>query len=573
MNRAVKVFTCLAIGSITLQAGLGTAAAAKGLRTEIRRTAHGIPHVTARDYAGLGYGVGYASAEDNLCELMDRMLTIRGERAKYFGAGENGAYVVSDAYHRLVGYTGRVEALLGGPADSRDTPSQDARALLRGFVAGVTRYIRDADVAKLPDERCRGADWVQPVTELDYWRNLYAGQVPFQMAGILGARPPLSQTAAEIRTQTVALTRDDPLPDPEMLGSNAYGLGKQATKSRRGALLANPHYPWDGINRFYRMHLLIPGKLNVVGAGLMNTPLVGIGHTEHIAWTHTVSTARRFGYFELALDPADPTRYLVDGKSIAMLRIPIKITVKSKTGPKEIERLLYVTQYGPVLTTETFPWSTAKAYALTVPPQGLRIVDQYLAIWQARSVDNLRLVLGRYQATQFNTTATDSRGRAFFGDMGMVPNVTTAHAERCATSPLARQQWTKLRIPVLDGSRSDCAWQTDADASAPGIFGPAAAPQLFRDDYVSQSNDSHWLTNPSQPLEGYSPIYGDERTPRTLRTLLGLDIVDRRLKGRDELRGRGFDVDSLKASLFNNRHLGAEIARDDVVRSCIEVTP
>jgi len=578
MNRAVKIFVCAAIGSVTLQLGLGTAIAANGLRTEIRRTAHGVPHVTASDYAGLGYGIGYASAEDNLCELMDRMVTIRGERAKYFGAGDKATNVMSDAYHRLVGHTGRVEALLAGPVDSPNTPSKDARALLGGFVAGVNRYLRDTGVDKLPDTRCRGAGWVRPVTELDYWRNLYVGQVPFQMAGIVGAKPPAPQTTALNLTQPVAVTLDDPLPDPEMLGSNAYGLGKQATKSGRGALLANPHYPWDGINRFYRMHLLIPGKLNVVGAGLMNTPLVGIGHTEHIAWTHTVSTARRFGYFELALDPQDPTRYLVDGKSIAMIRIPAKISVKAETGAndastKEIERVMYATQYGPVLATETFPWTATKAYALAVPPQGLRIVDQYLAIWQTRNVDELRTVLGRYQATQFNTTATDSRGRAFFGDMGMVPNVTSVHAERCATSPLARQQWTSLRIAVLDGSRSDCAWQTDADASAPGIFGPAAAPQIFRDDYVTQSNDSHWLTNPRQPLEGYSPVYGDERTPRTLRTLLGLDIVDRRLKGGDGLAGRGFDVESLKISLYNNRHLGAEIARDDVVQSCIEVTP
>ncbi|MBM4224259.1 MAG: acylase [Gammaproteobacteria bacterium] len=578
MNSAVKAFACVVIGSAVMQLGLGTAVAANGLQTEIRRTAHGVPHITASDYAGLGYGIGYASAEDNLCEMMERMLTIRGERAKYFGAGEKGVNVVSDAYHRLVGYTGRVEALLAGPADSPSTPSKDARALLGGFVAGVNRYLRDTGVDKLPDARCRGANWVQPVSELDYWRNLYAGQVPFQMAGIVGAQPPAPLTAARNLTQTVALTRDDPLPDPEMLGSNAYGLGKQATKSGRGALLANPHYPWDGINRFYRMHLLIPGKLNVVGAGLMNTPLVGIGHTAYIAWTHTVSTARRFGYFELTLDPTDSTRYLVDGKSIAMLRIPTKIMVKAENGMKdsagkEIERVMYATQYGPVLATENFPWTTAKAYALAVPPQGLRVVDQYLAIWQARSVDDLRTVLGRYQATQFNTTATDAHGRAFFGDMGMIPKVTTAHAERCASSPLARQQWTNLRIPVLDGSRSDCAWQSDADASAPGIFGPAAAPQIFRDDYVTQSNDSHWLTNPSQPLEGYSPVYGDERTPRTLRTLLGLDIVDRRLQGRDGLDGRGFDVESLKASLFNNRHLGAEIARDDVVQSCIEVTP
>lgn len=576
MNRQVTATVLALLGSIALHAGLSIAISAdtgktSSMRSEIRRTAFGVPHITANDYAGLGYGIGYASAEDNLCELMDRMVTIRGERAKYFGAGEKDANVVSDAYHRLVGYTGSVEALLAGPAGAPSTPSADARALLHGFVAGINRYLRDTGVEKLPDSRCRGAAWVKPLTELDYWRNLYAGQVPFQMAGIVGAKPPALQAVTLVTDN--ALIKDDPLPDPEMLGSNAYGLGKQATRSGRGALLANPHYPWDGINRFYRMHLMIPGKLNVVGAGLMNTPLVGIGHTEHIAWTHTVSTARRFGYFELALDPKDPTRYLVDGQSNPMIRVPVKISVKTNSGIEEIERVMFATRYGPVLVTETFPWTSTRAYSLAVPPQGLRIVDQYLAIWQARNVDELRAVLGRHQATQFNTTATDSRGRAFFGDMGLVPNVTVAHAERCAISPLARAQWTKLRIPVLDGSRSECTWQTDADASAPGVFGPAAAPQLFRDDYVSQSNDSPWLTNPAAPIEGYSPVYGDERTPRSLRTLLGLDIVNRRLQGRDGLEGRGFDVDSLKTALFNNRHLGGELFRDQLVQLCTEVTP
>ena len=549
-----------------------TTFAATPLEAELRRTAFGVPHVTARDYAGLGYGIGYASAEDNVCELMDRMMTIRGERARYLGAGANDSNITSDAYHRLVGHTGRVEALLNGPANSLDTPSKDARDLLRGFVNGVNRYLRDTGVDKLPDARCRGADWVKPVAEIDFWRNLFAGQVPFQMNGIVAAAPP-AQSAAPAASTAQSRVADDPLPDPEMLGSNAYGLGKLATKSGRGALLANPHYPWDGINRFYRMHLMIPGKLNVVGAGLMNTPLVGIGHTRDIAWTHTVSTARRFGYFELTLDPKDPTRYVVDGESVAMIRIPVKISVKTDSGLSDVERVMYVSRYGPLLATETFQWTATTAYALAVPPQGLRIVDQYLAIWQAKNVDELRTALARHQATQFNTTATDSRGRAFFGDMGMVPHVTSAHAARCSRSPIARGVWETQRIAVLDGSRRDCAWQNDTDASAPGIFGAAAAPQLFRDDYVTQSNDSAWLTNPDAPIEGYSPVYGDEQTPRSLRTRLGIDIVQQRLQGSDGLTGRLFDVDTLKTALFNNRHLGGELFRDQLVGLCREKTP
>jgi acyl-homoserine-lactone acylase len=34
---------------------------------EIRRTAHGIPHIKAGDYGSLGFGYGYGFAEDNVC--------------------------------------------------------------------------------------------------------------------------------------------------------------------------------------------------------------------------------------------------------------------------------------------------------------------------------------------------------------------------------------------------------------------------------------------------------------------------------------------------------------------------
>ena len=56
---------------------------------EIRRTSHGIPHITAKDYGSLGFGEGYAFAQDHLCSLADQVVKARGERAKYFGAGEN----------------------------------------------------------------------------------------------------------------------------------------------------------------------------------------------------------------------------------------------------------------------------------------------------------------------------------------------------------------------------------------------------------------------------------------------------------------------------------------------------
>ena len=44
----------------------------KTLTADIRRTEYGVPHIKADSYAGLGFGLGYASAEDNICELAER---------------------------------------------------------------------------------------------------------------------------------------------------------------------------------------------------------------------------------------------------------------------------------------------------------------------------------------------------------------------------------------------------------------------------------------------------------------------------------------------------------------------
>ena len=45
--------------------------------TTIRYTEHGIPHITADDFTGLGYGYGYAVAKDNLCVLANSYVTVR----------------------------------------------------------------------------------------------------------------------------------------------------------------------------------------------------------------------------------------------------------------------------------------------------------------------------------------------------------------------------------------------------------------------------------------------------------------------------------------------------------------
>ena len=531
---------------------------------EIRRTAFGVPHVKAGDHASLGFGLGYAFAQDNICEFADRILTTSAQRSRYFGPG--GGNLDSDVYHQSLIASGETERLLAGDPDDIDTPSPRARALVRGYAAGISRYVRDVGVDDLPDPRCRGGAWVREVDELDLWTMVHAGLQPIDLAGVATAQPPPSAAAAT--AERLPMAAGDPLPDESADGSNAYALGSDATVNGRGALLGNPHFPWTGHLRFYRMHMTIPGELNVVGAGILSTPIVGIGHNESMAWTHTVSTARRFGYFELQLAPGDPTAYVYDGEVRPMTRRDVTVGVLQGDGTvAPVTRTLYETHFGPMVRTTTLPWTTSRGFALRTPSQGLRAIDQYLDIAGAGSVRELYAALTRYQATGFNTIAADASGEVLYGDLGAIPNVTEDLAAACIISPLGQAFWAS-RVPLLDGSRSACEWRTDPDATMPGVFGPSAAPQLLRTDHVSQMNDSYWLTNPAVPLTDVPRIYGDERTERSLRTRLGLIQIEQRLAGTDGLPGTGFDVRSIQQVLFGNRNLAAELSRDALVGLC-----
>src|SRR5690606_29539174 len=147
------------------------------------------------------------------------------------------------------------------------------------------------------------------------------------------------------------------------------------------------------------------------------------------------------------------------------------------------------------------------------------------------------------------------------------PNVPDAKATGCA-GVLGLVLFPLTGIPVLDGSRSACEWGNDERAVAPGLMPPERIPRLIRRDFTHNGNDSHWITNPAEPLEGFDRIVGDERTERSLRTRIGVIMAQERIAGKDGLRGKGFNLRNLaKVALGNRQYLG-ELWRDDLVALC-----
>lgn len=510
----------------------------------IRWTSHGIPHIKADSWEGLGFGFAHAAATNTVCVLAREIIVVRGEQAKYFGSTESN--INSDAFHQALLNDAKIDEYLA--YGSADNHAMDA-----GYVAGYNNFIK-TKANELPAS-CRGEEWVKPIDIRDL-AKLGLG---------VGIRYGLGRVTSEIATAKpgLELANLGPLDlfvDPQMVGSNALAFGSDLTANGKGILLGNPHYPWHGPSRFHMAHLTLPGEVDVMGVGLITSPRIAIGFTDKIAWSHTVSTALRFTFFRLDLVEGNPMAYRV-GDRVEPIQA-VSVSVDTENGP--VDKTVYLTHLGPVVVSENTPWTDDYVYVMRdVNYENYRTSDQYKAITKAQNVTELKEALAEFQAAAFvNTIAADSSGGALYADMSAIPNVSAELISRCSVE---QQGSGGRRAITLNGSDPSCDWQIDSSAAYPGLMPPSKQPSLITNSYVSNMNDSYWLSNPDQPLEGFSPIIGNEQEPRSLRTRAGLGLVAEALT-----TGQPITADTVEQMLFSHRHYGAELFLDEILKVCAD---
>ncbi len=529
---------------------------------QVRRTTFGVPHIVAADERGLGYGIGYAYAQDNLCLLANEVVTVNGERSRYFGPDkatlEQRNNMASDL---LFKWLNTPEAL----ADFWKAQPAEIRQLMQGYAAGYNRSLGEQHAKGLPTA-C-AAEWVRPISTDDLVRLtrrlLVEGGVGQFTEALAGARPP--QKGAQVgveREQRQALQLAAARNERFALerGSNAVAIGRELSANGRGMLLANPHFPWGGGMRFYQMHLTIPGKLDVMGAALPGLPLINIGFNQHLAWTHTVDTSRHFTLHRLQLDPKDPTRYLLDGKSVAMGKQQLSVQVKQADGSvKPVTRTVYSSTFGPVVQWPgRLDWDDKFAFSLRdANLKNDRVLQQWYAMDQAKSLkafqDSVRSLQG---IPWVNTVAVDAKGQALYMNLSVVPNVDAVKLAKCSDPRIGTE------LIVLDGSRSDCNWDISPEAAQPGIYPSSRQPQLLRTDFVQHSNDSAWMVNPAAPQKNFSPLISQEGQPLGLRARFALDRL-----GKLQQMGK-VSVENLQAMVMDNEVYQAGQVLPDLLQFC-----
>ncbi|EDM49623.1 penicillin acylase family protein [Marinobacter algicola] len=550
----------------------------------IRRTTNGVPHVKADNLASVAFGAGYAQTQDNVCLLAEAIVKARSERAKYFGPGPGDINIIND-------FSYKAQKILSGAEEEYPNLSAETRAMIEGFTAGYNKYVNETAPGDLPSE-CRDQPWVKEITPVDLFAHYrivgqYASGALFATGAVFVAVPdgesPLPTPVASV-TGTEGKEQQNDLKRMVAnahigassqtdfqdigLGSNAWGIGSNMSEQGKGALLANPHFPYTGHRRLYQVQLTVPGYLNTNGAGLLGTAIPLINFNENLAWSHTVTTSRRFTLYELTLKDGDDFTYVKDGveKPITSETYQVEVNTGGPT-PLVLEKTFYFSEYGPMLAADAVTggalpaWgANGTAYTYRDANAGTeKLLDTWLQMSRASNLDEFQAVFENCGTTFWtNTTYADDQGNAYYIDSSSVPNLSGAALAVVDFKRAVNAGYNQLfnnGLTLLDGSKSRDDW---VEGKCNGLVPFEQRPQMVRKDWVQNSNDSYWSTNPDQFLTGFSPLFGSEETPLNPRTRIGISMLqnpmdagfaDRAPAGQD---GKFGAIDLIEV-IYNNR--------------------
>jgi acyl-homoserine-lactone acylase len=557
---------------------------------ELVRTEFGIPHITAEDWGSLGYGYGFAYAQDNYCVTMREVVLASGRSAELMGEAQGSAD--KDLLFRFL--NGSKEEFRSNFITALPQYAQD---LVAGYAAGMNRYLRETGVDNLAegDAGCRGEPWVFEMDAVDLWQYLRRIALAGSSDQGLIRDGLLSVTGPDEDTQQGTLQSiEAPLVEslrkfaseirPSERGSNAVLAGRDATQTGGSVLLGNPHQPWGGSGRWYEAHLTIPGEYDVAGASLQGLPWIGIGFTRDVAWTHTVDFASRFTLYELQLNPDNPLQYDYDGEWRDISSETVSVQVLTESGDLESRsKTFYSSHYGMIVNLQGVNsllggWPMFNGSLLSLRDAnlltGIRSAAQWINKAKTTNMADYAATLADIGNPVFHEFATDRHGDIFYGQVSAVPHVTTAKYEDCVIGiGKLLADGTSNAVIGLDGSRSACEWGEDPDSPAgSNLFGMSSRATVSGGGTVGNSNNSYWLSDANSPLTGFPVVMGWlgwENMQQFLRTRITHQMIADRLAGTDDLSATPlFDHETMKGLMYANRVYGAEIALDDTLAIC-----
>lgn len=411
MGRRISSFVA-ALAVVVLVAVADPAAAAG--RGEILWDSYGVPHVYAKDEAGVFYGFGYATAQNHGDVVVKLYGQARGRAAEYWGAAEVESdkwVIANDIYERAKAWYAQEPASF--------------RANLDAFAEGMNAYAK-AHPEKLDPSVLQ----VFPITGVDVMAH--------------GHR---------LMNYVYVAPQGRTMGGNAEAGSNAWAVMPKKSASGNTLLLANPHLPWAPSQlTYFEADLNGPG-IKMYGATQVGLPVLRFAFNERMGFTNTVNGIPGATNYELKLAEGG---YLYDGKVLPFETRSATYKVRQADGTLRTEALeIRSSVHGPV-----FARADGKTVALRVAgldrPGGLR---QYWDMGKSKSFAEYQAVMKRLQVPSFNIVYGDKEGHVQYLYNGVLPK----HADG------DRNYWGGL----VPGDTSATLWkETHAYEDLPKVVDP-----------------------------------------------------------------------------------------------------
>lgn len=463
----------------------------------IYRDAYGVPHISGPTDVSVIFAFAYCQAEDYFWQIEESYIMGLGRAAEVNGRRS----LNSDLLNRAFEIVPRAKADFA-------TFEPELQALCEAFVAGLNYYLE-----KNPQVEPRLIEKFEPWHVLAFGRQLIL-EMGYRYTRISGDFLPGSHkeiwTAqrsadrdADVEQSWAAIEPPGGHPAAQHVGSNAWAIAPERTKSGRAMLFINPHQPWYGFGQFYEAHLKSGEGWEMSGATFFGNPMLALGYNAHLGWAFTVNEPDIADvWVETFDDPDNPLNYRYeDGYREA---VEWQDTIKIKSGRRMNERTYTFrkTHHGPIVArqnqTEFLSARVAKLYEANLLRQVLRMA-------RATNLDEFRAAMAMQNFQFMNTVYADRDGNIFYLYNGTIPRRDPSF------------NWSK---PV-DGSTASTEWD--------GFHPMEELPQVLNpiSGFVQNCNSTPFTTtDDGNPYLGDYPPYmvedkhDDKRRAKVSRMLL-----------------------------------------------------
>ena len=362
----------------------------------IHRDTWGVPHIFGQKDKDTAYGLAYAHAEDDFNTIQKTLVAARGKLAFYHG--KEGA--ANDYMVQLLKIWEVVELSYASQL------AEETRQLVEGYADGLNHF-----AALNPDMVYRG---VFPVSGKD----IIAGFV-HRMPLMYGLDRVLGKLASDKKPEFSSITeKTESGPFVQtLMGSNAVAVSPKRSADGYTRIAINSHQPWTGPVAWYEAHLHSEEGWNMNGGLFPGSPVIFVGHNEHLGWGHTVNHPDLIDVYELDTHPDDENKYFIQGKYEEIVIEEVGIEVKL-WGPFRwtFKRDKMWSIHGPVLKN---PHGT---YGVRFSGYGeVRQVEQWYQMNKATNHEEFELAMSMQALPMFNTVYADKSGNISYVYNALMP--------------------------------------------------------------------------------------------------------------------------------------------------------